>query len=515
MTVTIPTENDQPQIEDLALHPRPARNFSGVTGETTTASAKVHSFLPLLLLAGLVVLAAIVRIIATHNDLWLDELFSLYIVKLLRTPWQIFTAVHNDNNHYLNTLYLYLVRNHDYPPPYRWLSVMCGVALVPAGYWLLARRSQLEAVILSGLLTCSYPLIHFSSEARGYSGALLGSMLACAALTRWMAPENGKRRSFLLGSVYAMALVLAILSHLTACLIWFALAGGSLLMIAGRPVAGSRRMKRMLYWIALNALPAVVLALLYFFDLRFLTELGGNPMSLPHALGRLFALALGWPGSGAVTVWIVAAPFIVLIVRRLVKEEKSGEPLAILLVWIYLTPLICILVLQTIFFSSRYFLVLLPFLYASAAMVLARLLRTRAGRVISIALCALFLAGQGHLYWKFLRVGRGQFTASLQYIVKHTQSPRIIVASDQYFRSRIELGYYGPRVAGGRQLLYVRGTASSVKPDWYILHQEGYESQGPAELHIAGQPTWYRAAYFGASELSGQAWTIYSHRPVE
>src|ERR1051326_8442308 len=164
--------------------------------ETSTAEGHgmfeaSHSTAPLVLIA-LIILAAAVRIIATHNDLWLDELISLRIANAVKSSWQIFTAVHQDNNHYLNTLYLYFVKAQNYSPVYRYLSVLWGVALVPAGYWLLSRRSQVEGLILGGLLGCRCPLIHFSSEARGYAGALLGSVMACAALSRWLADENGK-----------------------------------------------------------------------------------------------------------------------------------------------------------------------------------------------------------------------------------------------------------------------------------------------------------------------------------
>ena len=508
MTVTVTNE---PQIDDVAAELQSARHHSLVIAETVGSSAGTPSWIPLFLLAILVVLAAILRIIATHNDLWLDELISLRIANAVETPWQIFTAVHNDNNHYLNTLYLYLVKNHQQGPVYRYLSVLWGVALVPAGYWLLARRSRLEAVILAGLLTCSYPLIHFSSEARGYSGALLGSVLACAALIRWLAPGNGKRRSFLLGLTYSTALAFAILSHLTACLIWFALAAGSFIVVARR----ANRIRSISLWIALNSLPAGVLALLYFFDFRFMRELGGNPMPVLHALARLLALAVGWSGKEAVTVWIVLVPLVILIFWHLADEEKKGEPFPIFLGFIYLTPLICVFALRTIFFSSRYFLVLLPFVYSSAAMLLARLARSRAGRAAAAALLLLFVAGETRLYLNFLQVGRGQFTAALEFMETQTPSSPLVVASNQDFRSGIELAYYWPRVAINRQLQYVpQGTSSPIKPEWYISHQEGYEPPGPAELHIAGQPVWYRVAYFGASELSGQAWTIYSHQPM-
>jgi len=457
-------------------------------------------------------LAAIVRIIATHNDLWLDELISLRIANAVKTPWQIFSGVHNDNNHYLNTLFLYWVRRQNYAPLYRYLSVVWGVALVPAGYWLLARRSRVEAVILAGLLACSYPLIHFSSEARGYSGALLGCMLACAALANWMAQGEGKAPSFFLGLTYGLALALALLSHLTACLIWFPLAAGSLIILACR----SGRVKWICWWAGLNFLPAAVLAALYFLDLRFLTELGGAPMSVLHGLGRLLALGVGWPVKDAATGWIVIALLAGLAVWQLVAEQKAGEPLALLLGLIYLMPFLCAVLIQPEFFSPRYFLVILPFAYVAPAMLLARLVGTRQRRMVLGAVLALFLAGQAHLYFNFLRVGRGHFAEALEYMMKHSPSPRVTVGSNQDFRSSVELAYYAPRVLRNRQLVYVpQENHASFQPDWYILHEEGYEAPGPAVLNAAGDPAWYRVAYFGAAELSGQAWTIYSRHPIE
>src|ERR1700676_2982755 len=56
----------------------------------------------------LVVVAAILRIRAAHNDLWLDEIWSLALAHSVSSPLAIFT-IHHDNNNYLNTLYLYLL----------------------------------------------------------------------------------------------------------------------------------------------------------------------------------------------------------------------------------------------------------------------------------------------------------------------------------------------------------------------------------------------------------------------
>jgi len=471
-----------------------------------------QSFLPLLLLVILIVPAAALRVLATHNGVWLDEIISLQIAKEVKSPWQVFSGVHNENNHYLNTLYLYLVGQQSYAPVYRRLSVVFGIGLVAAGYWLLARRSRGEAVILAGLLACSYPLIHFSSEARGYSGALLGSVVACAALVRCM-EQSSRWRLLCMGLAYGLALVLAILSNLTACLIWLPLAAGSLLIFMGRP----GRVKSALLWIAINVLPASVLTALYFLDLRHLPPLGGGPrMTLAHGLGRLLSLALGWPARDALTVWIVLIPLIALTVWQLAAIRKAGDPSWILLALIYLMPLACILFIKLAFFSPRYFLVVVPFVYVPLAMLLARLADARAGRALLAVVLALFVVGQARLYLSFLRVGRGQISAALRYMITDTPSPELRVASNQDFRALMELNYYAPRVLGDRQLAYVTLQNQVRFPaDWYIFHGEGHDPPGPAVFYAQNQPAWYRVAYFGSSELSGQALTIYSHQPPQ
>jgi hypothetical protein len=239
-------------------------------------------------------------------------------------------------------------------------------------------------------------------------------------------------------------------------------------------------------------------------------------MTVLHGLGRMLALAIGLPAKDAATVCVVLIPLIGLTIWQLTAESKAKEPLAILLALIYLVPLACMLLLQPAFFSPRYFLVVVPFLYVPLAMLLARLVGRRTGQLVLAGLLMLFLAGQTYLYANFVRVGRGQFTAAIEYMLAHNSSAQLSLSSNQDFRSSVELSYFAPRLLHDRHLVYVpRDRQGSAPTDWFIVHQEGYEAPGPATLKQPGQPTWYRAAYFGASELSGQAWTIYSHQPPD
>ncbi|HEV8232999.1 MAG TPA: hypothetical protein VGP84_00320, partial [Gemmatimonadaceae bacterium] len=59
--------------------------------------------------AVIVALALAVRVLAGTNELWLDEIWSYVLAHRLTSPVGVFTAIHHDNNHYLNTLYLYAI----------------------------------------------------------------------------------------------------------------------------------------------------------------------------------------------------------------------------------------------------------------------------------------------------------------------------------------------------------------------------------------------------------------------
>ena len=61
---------------------------------------------------GVVVLFfAVVRMVGVFGDLWLDEIWSLRMVQSIQSPLEIFTTLQHDNNHPLNSLFLYIVQS--------------------------------------------------------------------------------------------------------------------------------------------------------------------------------------------------------------------------------------------------------------------------------------------------------------------------------------------------------------------------------------------------------------------
>ena len=117
-----------------------------------------------------VVLASvIVRLPGMFGDLWLDEIWTLRDLGKLDSAVEIFTKEHYDNNHYLNSLILYLLGSRDRWIIYRIHSLVAGAGAVVLA-WLIGRGYGKAGAIFSSLLVGgAYSMIHFSSEARRYA----------------------------------------------------------------------------------------------------------------------------------------------------------------------------------------------------------------------------------------------------------------------------------------------------------------------------------------------------------
>ena len=63
----------------------------------------------ILLMALAALIGCILRVLAVHGELWLDEAWSVLLVQDVGSPLALATEVRHDNNHLLNSLWLWLV----------------------------------------------------------------------------------------------------------------------------------------------------------------------------------------------------------------------------------------------------------------------------------------------------------------------------------------------------------------------------------------------------------------------
>src|SRR4029077_19307910 len=124
------------------------------------------------------VVATLLRVRGAMNDLWLDEIWSLDLVREIRSPIEVFTKIHHDNNHYLNSLFMYFTGQRGNWPGYRIPAVVAGCGTVILA-WLIGLRRNKSAALFSMLIVAfSYVLVLYSSEARGY-GSLIFFCFLC------------------------------------------------------------------------------------------------------------------------------------------------------------------------------------------------------------------------------------------------------------------------------------------------------------------------------------------------
>ncbi len=90
--------------------------------------------------------AAVLRVLASGGDLWLDEIWSLTLAASVEQPLDILTEIHHDNNHPLNTLCLYLLGERENWVVYRVPALVAGVATVAVAGLIAMRRGGLAAV---------------------------------------------------------------------------------------------------------------------------------------------------------------------------------------------------------------------------------------------------------------------------------------------------------------------------------------------------------------------------------
>jgi hypothetical protein len=203
--------------------------------------------------------AFLLRLVHLDAQLWYDEIVT--VVKTIRIPTsKLITTYTWDNQHTLYSLLAQLSVSifGEHAWSVRLPSVLLGTGCVPALYLLgraVVRRR--EALSAAALLAVSYHAIWFSQNARGYTGLMLGAILAT-----WLFLEGQRRRDWRIGLLYGLTVALTMYMHLTMVFV----AGGHAL-IAGWQLVQAWRKHRALspfFFMAWSIGLAAVLTVLFY-----------------------------------------------------------------------------------------------------------------------------------------------------------------------------------------------------------------------------------------------------------
>jgi hypothetical protein len=457
--------------------------------------------------AAVLTVAAVLRIRGAANDLWLDEIWSLQLAGTASSPIEVFTKIHHDNNHYLNTLYLYWMGPNAESPCYRIPSILAGIGSTALA-WLIARRRDVACAWFAMLLVgTSYVLVLYSSEARGYAMAVFFAFLSFYLLDAYL-----KTRTWWTAVLFSLASVLGILSHLTFLSFYLAaLAWSCYRLLKDR---GSVRQVVMAA-VSCHALPIPFIGALYLVDIR-LMEVGGGASSpsLIHSYGTALAWALGTPATDAMKfiACVVAVVLLTAGVRLLWRE--GSDQYVFYLGAILVFPTTLVMLHGSMFVDVRIFLIALAFLLLLSSAVLSWLWRQgRPGRLICVLSLAAFLTANGWHIATLFEYGRGQYSDAIRLMADQSHRASVVIGGDHDFRIATTLSFHGPRVLRQRASRYCeQGSWPPEGPEWVICHS--YEDPTPPLPQIKDNKgnEYELVKSFETTSLSGLKWFIYHNR---
>jgi hypothetical protein len=409
--------------------------------------------------------AAAVRVRGAQNDLWDDEIRALQRIERISSPAQVFTAIHVDANHYLSSLWMYSVGPHGNPLEYRTASIVLGVGTVGLA-WLIGRRRDPAAAWIAMLLTgSSYFMVLYSSEARGYSGAVFFAFLAYYLLESYLAQPNWK-----LGVLFSLSVILGFLSQLVFGIFFLAA-----IVWSGYRIVNDRWKPRHIAAAALCccALPTAAMAALWWVDIRHLVVLGGGPNDL---LVPWYRDSLAWAIGPLSQDWgmtpaCLACLAILMAGIWLLWREKSDSFVFFIAV-VVVVPLLLAAFRRPDVRSilPRYMIVGIAFLLVLFAFLLSSLYRRRAwGKAICALLLAAFFTANGQYTLRLFKYGRGDNTETVRFMVEHTAGPAVRIATENESCISSVLAYYGQRLQGSKKMKFCPFSAwRDVQPEWTV-----------------------------------------------
>ncbi len=454
------------------------------------------------------------RAAASGGDLGLDEVWSLKLVARVPSLGGVFWGISHDNNHLLNSAWLYLLGQDAPVRAYRLPAVILGTLTVPALARLCWRWSREAGGLAALLAAVAAPLVDFGSEARGYAGLALATVLALDAGGRALDAHRagdraaGRREAWRLGAAVGFGL----LSHLTMAVAAAVLGLAALIRAGARrhPLAAARIALRVLGPSALLALPAIG-CLVAGVALRGGFTVGDSD---PFAWGKLVAgyggmaaLTAGLPG--ALPPLVGAAGALALLAAAARSRLASPWVLALAAAALIALPLGVAALRPPNVVYPRYFSVCGIVLLALLAETLAALWRRGGEGRRAAAISILAMAGGGlALDASEIREGRGGFTDTLA-VMAAEGAPTY--AADRPFMAGLLLDEAARRAGRAAPVPVPEAALCRSPPDWFVaVGTEDRRPDGAAEWGAPACPTRYllRRAY-PASPLSGTSWTLY------
>ena len=438
--------------------------------------------------------AAWLRLLCCRGELWLDEVWTWDISHKLTWPGGLFYQLQEENNHYLNTLMVWLFRNGS-----GWWSrfpaAVCGVASV----WLAFRLGRTAPILprltcwLAAVLTAgAYLLVHYSSEARGYAYAVFFAALAFDQL--WVL-ESYRGQLQTTGDTPRSQRIAEWLFPLACC-------GGFLsqpifltcfgAMVVWLFLRLQKQVSADQLWPSLMRVflkPGLFFVVLYLVDLRHAANGGGDQYPLWRVVVETLSLTGGGPFRGWLA-FVVAGLVLAIFIHGLRVFAREGDDRWIfLLLVVVVMPLGLLVVLRRAEIYPRYFLIAVFFLIQSAAIGLSDLYRRGlVPRVLASVGLACVMFGCGQHVGQLAEVGRNQYVPILELLAEREPSSTIQIRSDHDFRHPLMFRYLLSQAdMRGKTLIHVNHENVPVEgTEWLLTHSLDVDWTPPASREVRG-----------------------------
>lgn len=479
--------------------------------------------LPLWLQIVLVAVAAnLLRLAASLDDFWLDEIWSWGLVReQVQHPLDILLALHHDNNHLLTSWWIYTLG-----PDVDWRWYRLPSALLGSATVLLARR----AVVRDGLPTVravtlltvpSYLLIHYTSEARGYAGMMF-AVAACLVLLQRLLPPgrsdapmeraSGGRRSLDLG-LFWLSAMFGCLAHATFYYAFVALG----LWACYRLLASRTRwLAKFTELLALFVVPGLFGLILWLVSYSQL-QIGGGDIENPWLVAAATAsLLLGGPAAGE-GILLGALLLAIMVGLEIVLLIRTGDDRWVLWLAIVIVPAVLIAVLGHEVVYPRYFLATVLCLQIALGSLLGRALSCRGmPRTVAWGALAAITLGNGLHLQTLYREGRGHPAAVVRWMAERTAGDQILVGSDNAFRHGLILAYHLRELPPDKTLMHFgTGPWPPGGPEWLLLHNQDLEWAPEPELLVGDGLRFRLEKVFPYAGLSGWQTAVYRNVAFE
>ncbi len=450
----------------------------------------------------ILLLAAILRLAASRGDFWLDEIWSWTFARQASSAIDVFTRFPHDNNHILNTLFMYLLGDQRNWVVYRIPSVLAGIGTVLLAGLIGRRTGRLTALTAMLLTAGSFLLVLYGSEARGY-----GMAVFFALLSFYLADRYAQQSSWALALLFSLSAVLGLLSHLT----YLDCYAGVLVWSVYKSIVRRPGVRGVLADLArCHTIPLAVLTVLYFGYVRRMDIGGGPPYSLVNVLAGTLSLAVGGPEEGRVAIAVGLTAGAMSLISLVALLWSHRDQFAFFGVVILLTPTVLLLFQRPPTLFARYFLVSIVFFLMLASRQLAAIYtRGASGKLVYAALVLTFLGGNGFHLSRLLQHGRGSYLAAVQYISEHTHTPVISVGGDFDFRNATVVDFYARYLIGNKRVVYYdRASWPAGGTEWFLIHNQS-QSYMPPPAIVARGSHYHLVTEYPFPGLSGWRWFVY------